>query len=316
MTAANIRRPGASVASPRAARRALSLLALAGLAGGAGCTAYSTKKNLPVDCTVQNAYSVDDIRAEFSMAWSSHDSTTDAGWTSGDAGPPPNNILTAVTTIPDGALCGDATALHVASQNYYNDWGAVFGFYGFGTKVETNRQGVSFWARAPGNTNKSLTIIFDDPNTYNPHAACTYPGEIIPPGDGGAKCTTYCTPDGGVSPTGPITDGLGNILSSGTSTAPLPANGCGNSFTTPLVLTTDWQFYTIPFSKFQQQNTLDKVPNSALPATQMATGSFIDTSWIWNMTFRVPKDSPFDLWFDRLGFYSPKGPGDGGPVGQ
>jgi hypothetical protein len=314
VTEADIRRLGSNVASPRATRRALPLLALAGLGA---CTAYSTKRNLPVDCTVQNAYDVDNINAEFSMAWSSHDSTSDAAWTSGDAGNPPVGILTAVATIPDGALCGDATALHVASQNYYNDWGAVFGFYGFGKKVETTRQGLSFWARAPGNTNKSLTIILDDANTYNPGAMCTHPGEIIPPGDGGANCTTYCTPDGGVTSTGPITDGNGNVLSSGTSSAPLPPNGCGNSYATTLVLTTDWQFYTVPFSKFQQQNTPDKVPNSDLKQTgPLAPTTYLLTPWIWNMTFRVPKDSPFDLWVDRLGFYSPKGTGDGGPVGQ
>jgi hypothetical protein len=294
-----------------------AVLSLA-LAGVGGCSAYATKKDLPIDCTVQNAYDVDKIdTTNFGMTWSSHDKTTDAGWTTGDAGPPPNGILTAVQTIPDGPICGDATALHAASYNYYNDWGAVFGFWGFGTKVETTREGISFWGRAPGNTNKTLTILLDDPNTYNPHASCTMPGQIIPPGDGGANCTTYCTPDGGVSATGPITDGNGNVLSSGTSTVPLPANGCGNSYQTSLVLTADWRFYTVPFASFHQQITPDAVPNAALTQVgPLAPLTYLVTPWIWNMTFRVPKATPFDLWFDRLGFYSPKGPGDGGPVGQ
>jgi hypothetical protein len=291
-------------------RWAVPLLALAGLGG---CTAYATKKDLPIDCTVQNAYDIDNIDTEFSMSWFSHDSTTDAGWTSGDAGPPPNGILTKAVPIPDGALCGDTMALHVASGNYYNDWGSVFGFYSFGKKVETTREGLSFWARAPGNTNKSLTILFDDPNTYHPGAMCTFPGEIIPPGDAGCNCTTYCTPDGGVASTGPITDGNGNVLSSGTSTAPLPANACGNSYFTQVVLTADWRFYTIPFAAFQQQtHSPDKVPNSDLKQTGTAPGTYLLTSSIWNMTFRTPKAAPFDLWFDRIGFYGPKGPGDGG----
>ncbi len=309
-----IRQPISIAPALRAACSTAALLAFVG--AGVGCTAYATNKNLPVDCTVQNAYDLDKLdMTEFTMAWSSHDSTTDAGWTPGDAGPPPNGILTKVVPIPDGAICGDTTALHVASDNYYNDWGSVFGFYGFGKKIETTREGLSFWARAPGNTNKSLTILLDDPNTYNPAAMCVTPGAVVPPGDAGANCSTYCLADGGSTATGPITDPNGNVLSSGTSTAPLPANSCGNSYQTELVLTADWRFYKVPFGAFQQQHNPDKVPNVALNAP-LTQGTYLLTSSIWNMTFRVPKATPFDLWFDRLGFYGPKAPGDGGSVGQ
>src|SRR5262249_52390613 len=125
-----------------------------------------------------------------------------------------------VETIPDGALCGDTMALHVAGPGYYNDWGAVFGFYSFGKKVETTREGLSFWARAPGSTSKGLTILLDDPNTYNPGASCTDAGQIVPPGDAGANCYTYCSADGGSTSSGPIVDTTtGMVLSSGTSTA-------------------------------------------------------------------------------------------------
>jgi hypothetical protein len=294
-----IRTPLTTVSRP--ARWALSLLALAGLGG---CTSYPTKKNLPVDCTVQNAYDVDNIDDEFMMPWSAHDNTSTV------------NFMPVAEPIPEGALCGEMKAFHATSTSYYNDWGAVFGFYGFGKKVETDRQGVSFWARAPGNTNKSLTVSIDDPNTYNPSAKCMDAGQIIPPGDSGANCTTYCTPDGGAVTSAPILDTMGNVLSSGTLAAPLPANACGNGYQIQLALTADWRFYTIPFSAFQQQNTPDKVPNSVLSQTGTATGTFLLTSCIWNMTFRVPKDAPFDLWFDRIGFYRPKGPGDAGASGQ
>jgi hypothetical protein len=292
--------------SPRRARWVAPSLAFAvlvavlvALLGLGGCTAYATKKNLPIDCSVENAYDIDNIDSEFGMSWSSHDGTTDAGF------------MPAVQTIPDGALCTDTTAFHVTSLNYYNDWGAVFGFYGFGKKIETARQGLSFWARAPGNTNKGLTILIDDPNTYNPSASCTDAGMVVPPGDAGANCTTYCLADGGSTATGPVLDPNGNVLSSGTSTAPLPANSCGNSYQTQLTLTADWHFYTIPFSAFHQMNNPDKVPNAALTETGSAEGTYLLTSSIWNMTFRVPKAAPFDLWFDRLGFYSPRTPGEG-----
>ena len=308
-------RAASGPASPHTARWAAPLLALAVLGA---CSAYPTKKNLPVDCTVQNAYVIDDISStEFMMTWSSADHTADAAWAPSDgihlfdAGTDAG-ILDKLVPIPDGPLCGDTTALHVASQNYYNDWGAVFGFYTFGKKVETTREGLAFWARAPGNTDKSLTVLIDDVNTYNPNAQCTDAGMVIPPVDGGANCATYCLPDGGSSATGPVLDPLGNVLSSGTSTAPLPEDSCGNSYQTTLVLTADWRFYTIPFSAFQQQHNPDKVPNAALKEVGSAPGTYLLTRSIVNMTFRVPKDAPWDLWFDRLGFYSQRGPGDGG----
>jgi hypothetical protein len=143
------------------------------------------------------------------------------------------------------------------------------------------------------------------------------PGVVsVPPGDGGSFCTTYCTLDGGVG-TMPTTYGPdGVILSSGTTVAPPPANACGNEFQTEVQVTQDWQFYTIPFDRFQQVHNPNKVPNGVFTETGSAPGTPLMTSAIINMIFRFPKESAEDLWISHLGFYRKKAAGapaaDGG----
>ncbi|HSY39320.1 MAG TPA: hypothetical protein VLA79_07320, partial [Polyangia bacterium] len=228
-----------NVKLPRLARAAAVALALG---SALGCTAYATyKPPVPPDCSVMNAYDIENIDSEFMMAWNSKDGTP-GGSMSTDAG-----------TNPEGPLCGDANVL-VVKGDHNNDWGSLFGFYAFGKKDESTREGLSFWARAPGNTGKGLTILLDDPNTYDPYVSCTVDGgTVLPPGDAGANCTTYCTLDAGMGGTPPTYDpSNGMVLSSGTSVAPPPANACGNEYQTELALTADWHFYTIPFDRFQQ----------------------------------------------------------------
>lgn len=277
------------------------------LCGLLGCTTYSTYKTVPADCSVMNAYDLDVVDSQFMMTYGASDHTVEAG------------VMPAVDPIPGGPLCGDAKALHIVGASY-NDWGSLFGFYGFGNKNESSREGMSFWARAPGNGQKGLTILLDDPNTFNPNAVCPADAgagvvTVIPPPDGGGVyCSTYCTPDAGsTTATPPVFDpATGVTLSSGSSTAPLPENACSNSYQTEISLTADWAFYTIPFSQFQQQATPDRVPNAALTTVGSSPQTKILTSSISNVTFRLPKGSPYELWFDRIGFYGKKRSSDGG----
>ena len=53
------------------------------------------------------------------------------------------------------------------------------------------------------------------------------------------------------------------LISGATITAP-PPDACGNSYSTVLPVTTDWQLYTIPFSQFHQTAMPNRVPNAAL----------------------------------------------------
>jgi hypothetical protein len=265
--------------------------------GALACTPYATLKTGPVDCSAASAYQVNNIDAVFSMSWISNDST-------------PGSVMTAdVESIP-GGLCGDTTAL-VVRGSHNNDWGSAFGFYSFGKKDESTQVGLSFWARAPGNTTKGFTILLDDPNTYDPYVTCTPGGAtILPPGDAGANCTTYCTLDAGLGVMPPTYDSNGMPLSSGTLTAPPPANACGNSYQTELLVTGDWVFYTIPFDMFQQTLDPNKVPTTTFTETGSAPGTTLLTSAIMNMVFRMPKEGAIELWIDQLGFYRQKAAGD------
>ncbi|HVV50226.1 MAG TPA: hypothetical protein VHO06_11240 [Polyangia bacterium] len=279
------------------------------LGGTLGCTAYATKKSLPIDCSVMNAYDLDNaVDNDFGYIFGANDATRDA------------SVGHSVDTIPDGPICGDKTALHITGVSF-NDWGSLFSFYQFTKLDEATREGMSFWARAPGESNKGITVLLDDPNTKNWSANCMADGGVkvaIPPGDAGAYCTTYCTPDAGsgTTATAPVYDpASGAPLSSGNSTAQLPANACGNSYQIELSLTSDWKFYTIPFAEFQQQPNQDRVPNPSLEMVGPAPGTAMLTQALWELTVRMPKGAPYEFWFDRVGFYSKKTT-DGGSDGQ
>ncbi len=282
------------------------LLGALSVAAAAGCSAYPTYKNAPTDCTIEDAYDVNLLDAtEFSMAWTSKDGS-------------PNAAMTAdVETIPEGPFCGSTTAL-VARGGGNNDWGSLFGFYGFGKHDESTQEGLSFWARAPGNTGKGFTILMDDSNSYDPNASCALvdggvPVSVQPQPGSGIACTTYCQLDGGTFASGTVVDtATGAVLSSGTLQAPKQANQCGNDYQTVWKVSSDWAFYTIPFSMFQQQPQPDRVPNELFTAGT-APGTAMVTSSILNMTFRFPKESAIELWIDHLGFYRHKQ--DGG-IGQ
>lgn len=285
----------------RGARAAVVMLALGATTG---CTAYATRKVIPVDCSVQNGYQFDSIQSYLSMyVFNSPDGTPDA------------SMNASIQTIPDGPLCGDTTAL-LAVANHNNDWGSLFGFYQFPPKDESTMEGVSFWARAPGNSGKAFTLLMDDSNTHDAKVMCpTGPSDaglvLPPPPDSGIACTTYCSRDGGAGALPPVYDSMtGAPISSGTLTAPMAANSCGNDYQVIVEVTSDWQFYTIPFAQFQQQNQPNKVPN-ALFSAGMVPGTSLVTSAINNMTFRFPKESAEELWIDRLAFYR-HGAGDGG----
>ena len=281
--------------------RSVVLLALAATAG---CAPYATRKVVPVDCTAQNGYVFDSIQSYFSMYEFNSPDTT------------PNAVMKAtVNPIPDGALCGDSSALEAVSTGN-NDWGSLFGFYSFPVKHEATMEGVSFWARAPGNTGKAFTLLMDDSNTHDPDVSCgSGDGGLIlpPPPDSGIACTTYCTLDAGVNAAPSTQYGPdGQPLSSGTLMSAMPANACGNQYWVVVEVTNDWRFYTIPFARFSQQRQPNLVgtPNGLFsPGT--TPGTTIVTSTINNMTFRFPKESAQDLWIDRLSFYRP-GVGDGG----
>lgn len=277
----------------RLARAGVVVLALG---GAVACTPYATLRTLPTDCDVTDAYefmNIDNFEGEASPHFFP---------TSDDT---PGSVLSlTLATPPGGTRCGSMEAMEIQSSGN-NDWGSLTGFSNFGSVDASAYEGISLWAEAPGSSNRAFTMLLDDPNTYNMNMT------PMPP-------IYYCTPvpteDGGTGVQVTIIDSVtGMVLSSGTSTAPVPPDGCGNDYSTVVQVTGVWQFYTIPFGDFQQSNMQNKVPNGALGVTGTAPGTALITSALKTFTLRFPKGIYTNLWVDDIAFYRKKGTGaDGG----
>lgn len=303
---------GSDVGLPRPARAGVvplafvspSVLPLA-FAGALGCTAYPTYKPMPTGCTVVDASTSVAAAFEFQNIDTFEGETGLPFYPSGDD-TPGGSVTLSLGTPPDGAPCGSATGLEIGSSGF-NDWGSLIGYNNFGPRDGSAYEGVSFWSHPATNSNKALTLQLADPNTYNDNTAVSDGGLVLPTPPT-ADCTTYPTPDGGAMGTGISTDpATGMVLSSGTATAPLPPNGCGNHYQAVILLAGGWQLVTIPFGTFQQLETPNRVPNNELTMTGNAPGTSLITSRLLLFTVRFPKELATDIWIDNLAFYRHKG---------
>jgi hypothetical protein len=299
------RNPGAWSVRASGLLRALGCVALGGAAAASavGCTAYSTAKNIPINCSAESAY---DIQPIYTF------DTTAAVNFYGSGDHPDADVSYAVDPLTDGARCGSTSAL-VLHTDHNNNWGSLFGIYSFGPKDASAFQGLSFWARAPGNTTKAFTVLLDDTNTVNPNmpAVCNIDGGVTPVDSGSAVCKNYCT-DGGIGGgQGTYTDPTtGTVVSGATSSAP-PPDACGNSYGAVLQITSGWQFYTMPFGEFHQAAQPNRVPNMHFTSEGSISGTGLLTSALMGFTIRMPAEADMNLDLSHLGFYRPKTKGDG-----
>ena len=267
---------------------------LLGLGGGVGCSTYATMKSVPSDCTAAEAgyeftylpglTKTPDDSASGSNWWGAGDYLPDGGTT---------RAKPTMETMTDGERCGSKTA-DVLRTSHYNDWGSLFGFSNFAGPQEgdTSWDGIAFWARAPGNTTKGFTLLLDDPNTSN---STTSPG----------NCVNYGTsndPSGSNNQTPMGPDGT-PISTSGSATfSPYP-EACGNSYSVVMLVTGEWAFYTIPFSRFQQDAKPNRVPNERLTTVGTVPGTALLTDQLRNLIIRFSKEANAELWIDNLAFY-------------
>ena len=258
----------------------LCLLLLA-LGGVVGCTPYQTWKEVSIDCTADDGYQVK-IYDPFDTVGGT------PFWASGDG--TPNKVASAdVEEIADGARCG-STAAEVFRASGNDDWGSLAGYSNFSPGDVSMYDGMSFWARAPGNTTKGFTLLLDDPNTANLS---------------GSNCKYYGVAGGTAYAGGTGTDpGTGQTLSSGTVTRAVYPDECGNSYYVTMLVTADWSFYTIPFTAFHQNALPNRVPNAVLTEVGNVPGNGLLTDNLKNLIVRFPKEANTELWMDDLGFYS------------
>lgn len=289
--------------------RAAGLVLCAGLAGAIGCTAYPTLKvAAPLDCSVEDQFEfqspmVDAFEPGAEFTW----------FPSGDANFAPTVALEMLT---DGTRCGSTAAL-VYRTAHNNDWGSLIGDYAFATaraRDASMYEGLSFWARAPGNTTKSFTVLLGDANTTCGGTADPTTG--VCPDPPGAYCKTYPSPDGGTSvPTGtPVDPMTGMPIYGATMQAP-PADACGNAYLLVATVTADWRLYTFPFAMFQQGNMPNHVPNAVFTTIGSVPGTTLLTSKLTNFTIRMPREATVELWLDNLTFYRKKGSATGNDGG-
>ncbi len=277
---------------------------LLGLAGAVGCSAYPTLRDVPINCSVEDQYDFDPRPVGLDA------------WCSGDGITPDASATANPATLDGDGVCKSTQAL-VFSASHNNDWGSTCGFNNFATYDNTTKltsprdespwDGLSFWARDPGNTSKGFTISLDDANTT------VYDINSTP----GGHCKIYSV-DGGtqgqtiVTLTDPST---GQTISGAATTSRLPdecGNNRGNGYYDVLVVTSEWAFYTIPWNQFTQWPYPNRVPNSVLTDTGPVPGTGLLTAELYGLGLRPPKETAFELWIAKLGFYREKKPPDAG----
>ena len=261
---------------------------LIAVTGAFGCSPYPTLKVVPINCSVTNAYEFDPnpVNATNASSW----------YTASDALTPDAGVIVTSETI-EGGLCNDTTA-GVFHALHDNDWGALFGYSNFGPRSESTYEGLSFWARAPGNTGKSFTLVLDDANTFSASDTYCKPYNTDAAVPGQAAVTVYDPSTGTVIQVGAI----------GTSVT----DQCGNGYAAVMFVTADWVFYTVPFSAFAQSALPNRVPNSILTDAGSVPGSGLLTNDLRGLTLRVPKEARMDLWIDQMAFYRKKAQPDAG----
>jgi hypothetical protein len=204
----------------------------------------------------------------------------------------------------------------VIRVSHHNDWGINCSFNSFADHTtnpdgswwyfprdESAWEGLSFWARAPGNTSKGFTLALDDANTTV--------------NTKGGKCKAYNAADGGLGGStinAALDPATGQVISGSAIASRQPdecENNKGNSYTDVVTVTSEWVFYTIPWVQFAQQAFPNRVPNSVLTETGNVPGTGLLTNELFSLAIRPPKEVQFELWIDKLGFYRKKKPDAG-----
>ena len=256
-----------------------------------------------VDCTVADAYEFKPF-ALFEYG--------DPGWylytdkTPGGVPDPAGKVQVIQLNPP---RCGSPRALELEAYGN-NYWGAGFADWQHNAKSGEasgdGYQGISFWARSPGNTDKTFLLRVDDDRTYKtdkpPPDGGTLPAAI--PGDAGdidrdndgllgpgdIAAGTNCQ----LPPAQKIGDPAcyyGGVQAPDAVTRVPQPGECGNPFHTYVTTTEDWQLYLLPWSRLVQW----PCPN------RLAGG--IDPAHIRKIEVRLEQGTHYDIWLDDIQFY-------------
>ena len=167
-------------------------LCCSALAWVLGCSAAQRPDSIPVDCSIEDDYEFIQLQTFEGGAnsWFGFGDCTPGGSLNNCNGmmiPVGNGPV--VEPIEDGPLCGDSLDALVLRSTGHQDWGSGFGeFQTVGSPANgEDFEGISFWARSPGNTTKQLTFTVQDANTRAEGGRCS---QCSDHGD----CTDVATP--------------------------------------------------------------------------------------------------------------------------
>lgn len=263
-----------------------------------------------VDCSVLELYDFRDL---------SPFTSGDSGWylfadntPRGYPNPATDGSNVKIQTL-DPPRCGDSgyAELKAFGHNFY---GAGFGDYQH-NKPDARISGagfagLSFWARSPGNTDKTFLLSVDDGRTASLQPPAT---NGVPPapmagdqdldGDGvmgpgdivwGTQCRLPPPQE-----LGRASCYYGGALPPSTPTRVPAADECGNQFHTYITTTENWQLHLVPWSQLVQW-----------PCPNRLEGG-IDPADIAKVEIKFVQGSNYDVWLDNIAFYRPRA--DAGP---
>jgi hypothetical protein len=281
--------------------RALSICVLSLL--GVSCGEGDRKPGPDVDCSVADAYEFENI-SDFASG--------DSGWflyadnTPGAVPDPAAGSNVLISQVPAPGRCGDTGMVELKAQGH-NVYGSGFGDWAHNAEISrangSGFEGISFWARSPGASEKTFMLYADDGRTIVLPPTPTTVGVLpeatsadqdldgdgfIGPGDIARGTNCRLPPD---QKLGNAACYYGGELPPATPTRVPESNECGNQFHTYVTTTADWQLFLIPWQQLVQW----PCPN------RLADG--IDPADVRKLEIKFLQGTSYDTWLDNIAFY-------------
>jgi hypothetical protein len=163
---------------------------------------------------------------------------------------------TGIELIPGHRGTGSTRALHT--------YGGVFTNWGGGVGADLNH----------GGSKLSYDASFDDGGTPTPYVGLTFwaRSDLAP------ASMSVVFPDADTDPSGMICT---------------PPNGCDHHYLTSVILSADWQRYTVKFADLMLESGASPAPTA------------FDPTRLVSVQFRVAQGKAFDYWVDDVAFVRP-----------
>ncbi len=271
----------------------------------AGCATNPRTLTTTVDCTQGDGYETLAIGSDFTggqTGWYQYADATPGGVP--DLTDPTVSTNIDVVLLDPPGRCGDTGIIRLKASGH-NFYGTGFGDYAHNNNPAngTGYEGISFWARSPGNTDKTFLLSVDDAQTILLRPSAPDAGGLPAPmtGDQDLDGDGFIGPGDIVSGTScrlPPPDTLVRVACYGSASLPPAAatrvpepNECGNQFHAYVTTRDEWHLFLVPWDELAQWPCPNRLPGG------------IDRSHIAGFTVKFIQGSTYDLWLDNIRFY-------------